>query len=998
MIRSSLSERMLTACRRWRPALRMGWRDARRHLARTVFSLLLVVVPVAALIAGLAVTTALRANRQQALDSIPPDAQGVITATAVRRGDEPFPQLPEGAPGVWVDDLSQQPATVDELQRIIPPEATLLPFWKSPDLLATTATSMRPGEQSAAGEKVSAAAGKTDIAATSVVTMTEAGAEALDQLLPTPSSGSVPRDATELVVTTGLAEQLHLRVGDTITITAPPFQGYMSTDGRIGDVIEDSQRAWRVSGLVDDAGSHAWGLEGWMSRMVEQDPLGVDGHYLVMGSGPVTWAQAKSMNVLQAFVVSRHVLTDGYPPADQRYPVRIDAQAALAQAVAGILTTVLGVVVVLFLVTPAFSVSTDQQRRTLGLAAACGASPRDLKRIVTSQGLIIGLCGGLIGTLLGFLAMLVAVPPLRHISIPEVFGSFPWPMMAAVIAMAIIIGYVATLMPARRVGRLNPVEALKDLPAAERHGRGRMHAAAQYASGPALLVAAVACGAASLALPTPAITDGDVSGGGGTSLHMTLLVVTVVLALAALVQLVRGATAWGSSIGRRAPLALRLACRDAANHPHRFVPAATAVLVTIAIASYSLVLIGSALADQRDNEGLPVTGRNHMALFAKVPISNDYDRMVVTDAIGKLRENHPIVDHHPIYAAASPKADYGQGNDAAQRRESQRLLSAKALLPQSEECQGSLTQDVASVIHPGTPVACTDVRRGYRGNIAGLGLVNADVEVLIIDGDAMRDSGYPNADAAAKVLDEGGIVVNNAAQVVDGATELAVEPRDGDIPSRANADRIVTLRSVFVRGFYPLAMSGKTARELGFTEVRYIGEYVSLAGADGHGLPGFMDMDGITAAVDARYPLVGTSQDKGVWVVSPITFAQSAMLALLALAATLISLLLARTQTRRDLSTMHAVGASPRFLRRFGLAQAAVILLTGVPGGMAAGLALGWFHVAWNRRIGADGAWLRTDPIWPMQLALAIAVTLIALAMAYLVTRPARDLTRRSID
>lgn len=695
MIRSSLSERMLTACRRWRPALRMGWRDARRHLARTVFSLLLVVVPVAALISGLAVTTALRANRQQALDSIPPDAQGVITATAVRRGDEPFPQLPEGAPGVWVDDLSQQPATVDELQRIIPPEDTLLPFWKSPDLLATTATSMRPGEQSAAGEKVSAAAGKTDIAATSVVTMTEASAEALDQLLPTPSSGSVPRDATELVVTTGLAEQLHLRVGDTITITAPPFQGYMSTDGRIGDVIEDSQRAWRVSGLVDDAGSHAWGLEGWMSRMVEQDPLGVDGHYLVMGSGPVTWAQAKSMNVLQAFVVSRHVLTDGYPPADQRYPVRIDAQAALAQAVAGILTTVLGVVVVLFLVTPAFSVSTDQQRRTLGLAAACGASPRDLKRIVTSQGLIIGLCGGLIGTLLGFLAMLVAVPPLRHISIPEVFGSFPWPMMAAVIAMAIIIGYVATLMPARRVGRLNPVEALKDLPAAERHGRGRMHAAAQYASGPALLVAAVACGAASLALPTPAITDGDVSGGGGTSLHMTLLVVTVVLALAALVQLVRGATAWGSSIGRRAPLALRLACRDAANHPHRFVPAATAVLVTIAIASYSLVLIGSALADQRDNEGLPVTGHNHMTLFAKVPISNDYDRMVVTDAIDKLRADHPIVDHHPIYAAASPKADYGQGNDTAQRRESQRLLSAKALLPQSEECQGSLTQDVA---------------------------------------------------------------------------------------------------------------------------------------------------------------------------------------------------------------------------------------------------------------------------------------------------------------
>lgn len=123
-----------------------------------------------------------------------------------------------------------------------------------------------------------------------------------------------------------------------------------------------------------------------------------------------------------------------------------------------------------------------------------------------------------------------------------------------------------------------------------------------------------------------------------------------------------------------------------------------------------------------------------------------------------------------------------------------------------------------------------------------------------------------------------------------------------------------------------------------------------------------------------------------------------ALLMLLAIAATVISLLLARIQIIRDLATMHAVGASPGFLRRFTLAQAAIMLAAGTPTGMVTGLALGIFHVAWYRHIGYDGAWLDTVPCWGLQAALLIGVIAMGLGVAWLVARPSRKLVRRTLD
>ena len=70
-------------CNRYRAALRLGWRDALRHKARTLLSLLLVMLPIAAMVASIGMTTTIPPTRSRALATIPADTQAVITATGM---------------------------------------------------------------------------------------------------------------------------------------------------------------------------------------------------------------------------------------------------------------------------------------------------------------------------------------------------------------------------------------------------------------------------------------------------------------------------------------------------------------------------------------------------------------------------------------------------------------------------------------------------------------------------------------------------------------------------------------------------------------------------------------------------------------------------------------------------------------------------------------------------------------------------------------------------
>ena len=915
---------MSGSLRAWRPMLRFARRDARRHLARTILASLLVAVPIAGLVGFVGFSNSDAPSSERALAAIPDGVQATLTATALPRGGSPFPQLPEGAPGPWMDDPETVAASAEELAAHLPAGSRLLEHWLSPDLIVSTELGLAPGEQRAAtdgADRLSA----IDLARLATGRLEEAVPEALPLVLPPLAEGALPVADDEVVVSSALAERLGLTLGDDVGFLAAPDTGWRSSEGNTAAAMQDSQRGYRVSGIVDEGRLRAWAPAGWLSRLVAENPGGIQGHWLVVGDAPVTWDQAKALNPLQAFAVSRHVLTH-YPSADELYPVAVDVDAVVEAAVGIAIAGMLGAFLVFFLVTPAFAVSGEQLRRSLGLASAAGAAPRDLRRAVLAQGLVIGTVGGIAGAVLGFAAAVgltawveAATPSesgmTERYSVSGLLAHFPWWVLPVGVLLALDLGTVAALPPARTAARLAPVDALRDR-RAPRPARGRAG------------------------------------------------------------RLI----AWLGHRGRQSPPAVRLALRDAADHPSRTVPAALGVIFAIAAASFATVQTASMLQDSRDRGSVTVNGT--VALGAQVPVSADFDRLLLEGTVAAVAEEFPKI------VGSEPVGSTGYGSS----------FSLAPLMPAGVSCPPRQAVHLSSALSLGAPLRCTaeGSAAAFTGGLSFPSWLGSNT--LLLSGDAMRATRLPGAEEAAAVLDRGGAVVGNAALLDadgDGGYRIRLAVGREFLPTEADAERVVTVPGAFVRGLGgPLIVAPEKAEALGVDAVDYLGEVLVASSP-----LSWREALDLRAFVEERSPLpfVGLPDDPdplgGVYYWAPIL-----LLALVAVLATAVAVLLSATQGRRDAATMHAVGADRRLLVRLGLAKAGVILAVGVPAGVAAGLGLGAYQVAWSRRLEASGAWLSTVPVWGAQLGIAAGVCAAGLLAALVLTRPPRRFERRGLD
>ncbi|MFF2080119.1 FtsX-like permease family protein [Kitasatospora sp. NPDC058162] len=163
---------------------------------------------------------------------------------------------------------------------------------------------------------------------------------------------------------------------------------------------------------------------------------------------------------------------------------------ANAQAMAGS-TTGLALCVAVFVVIATFAFATEQRRRELALMRLVGASPRQVRRMVLGEALLIGLAAAFVGCLL---APLGAVPlhswMLDHHVAPGWFTVplNPLPLLASFVVgvAAALAGSAATLV---RVSLIRPVEVLRES-AVERRGMTPV----RWLLGTAMLVGAVVAG------------------------------------------------------------------------------------------------------------------------------------------------------------------------------------------------------------------------------------------------------------------------------------------------------------------------------------------------------------------------------------------------------------------------------------------------------------------------------------------------------------------------
>jgi putative ABC transport system permease protein len=108
-----------------------------------------------------------------------------------------------------------------------------------------------------------------------------------------------------------------------------------------------------------------------------------------------------------------------------------------------------------------------ERTREIGILKAIGASPGDIRLLFMAEAALIGLLGGVVGTVGGWLLGIglnegiLAYLQWKDISVTGTFFVVSGWLVALALAFATVVGLLAGLYPAARAARLDPLEALR---------------------------------------------------------------------------------------------------------------------------------------------------------------------------------------------------------------------------------------------------------------------------------------------------------------------------------------------------------------------------------------------------------------------------------------------------------------------------------------------------------------------------------------------------------
>jgi len=110
-----------------------------------------------------------------------------------------------------------------------------------------------------------------------------------------------------------------------------------------------------------------------------------------------------------------------------------------------------------------------ERTKEIGVLKAVGAAPRQIRGLFIIEAALIGLIGGVAGTVGGWLLglglnrLIVVIMAWQELTIPQNihFFALSWWLVALALAFATVVGLLAGLYPAARAARLDPLEALR---------------------------------------------------------------------------------------------------------------------------------------------------------------------------------------------------------------------------------------------------------------------------------------------------------------------------------------------------------------------------------------------------------------------------------------------------------------------------------------------------------------------------------------------------------
>ncbi len=128
------------------------------------------------------------------------------------------------------------------------------------------------------------------------------------------------------------------------------------------------------------------------------------------------------------------------------------------------LLAALGTFVAIFVVSSAFALSVQQRHREIALLRAIGATPRQVRRMVAAEALVVAVAGTVLAAALG---LVLAMGERRLFIAAGVLPSdfhivVGWIPVAVGLAVAVVTTQLASFVSGRRASRVRPIDALRE--------------------------------------------------------------------------------------------------------------------------------------------------------------------------------------------------------------------------------------------------------------------------------------------------------------------------------------------------------------------------------------------------------------------------------------------------------------------------------------------------------------------------------------------------------
>jgi putative ABC transport system permease protein len=304
-----------------------------------------------------------------------------------------------------------------------------------------------------------------------------------------------------------------------------------------GGTWQAAGTTWRVTGIV-------------------QNPSNLADTFALTAPGQVTHPGQVTMLLGPAAERAAQATSDGTLPGTPAATITFPngMVGGISPAVLILVVEGLGLAFTGMVSVASFSVMAQRRLRALGMLSAIGATERNLRLVMTANGLAVGATAALAGAVLGLVAWIGYAPTVQRDTGHVVDAAhLPWWAFAIGIVLAIATSALASRSPAKAMAAVPVVAALSGRPAQPK----AVHRSAL--PGVIVFAAGLACLASAGGLN--GVAGGNQGGGAqGHALFLLAGLVITITGVCLLAPLAISVLAAGA--GSRLPVAIRIALRD----------------------------------------------------------------------------------------------------------------------------------------------------------------------------------------------------------------------------------------------------------------------------------------------------------------------------------------------------------------------------------------------------------------------------------------------------